>query len=144
MKKALKCGLIFFIGAAARFLAVVAMTEISLWTIEIVYEMYILLAIGLTALGVWVGFLLSDFSDKNPKIPWLLGAAMYALGAAIVLACMIILNEAHIARLADSNEMFSGLGYGLCCAFRWVLWGNAPAVVLSPIVQIFRRTLKKS
>lgn len=144
MKKVLKYGLILFAGAAARLVAIIAMTAISLWAMEIVYQMYLLLAIGLTALGIWSGFWLSEFLDKNPKISWLAGALTYALGAAVVLAVMIIQNEIGIAKALDSSEMFSGLGYGLRCAFRWVLWGNAPAVVLSPLVQIFRRCLRKS
>lgn len=144
MKKVLKYGLILFAGAAARLVAVIAMTVISLWAMEIVYQMYFLLAIGLTALGIWSGFWLSDFLDKSPKIPWLAGALVYALGAAIVLAVMIIQNEIGIAKSAVSTQMFSGLGYGLRCAFRWVLWGNAPAVILNPLVQVFRRILKKT
>lgn len=143
MKKVLKYGLILFAGAAARLVAVIAMTAILLWAMGIVYQMYWLLAIGLTALGIWSGFWLSEFLGKNPKIPWLAGALTYALGAAVALAVMIIQTEINIAKAVDSNEMFSGLRYGFSCAFRWVLWGNAPAVVLNPLVQVFRRVLKK-
>lgn len=144
MKKVLKYGLILFAGAAARLVAVIAMTAILLWAMGIVYQMYWLLAIGLTALGIWSGFWLSDFLDKNPKIPWLAGALTYALGAAVVLAVMIIQTEINIAKALDSSEMFSGLRYGFSRAFRWILWGNAPVVVLNPLVQVFRRVLKKS
>lgn len=144
MKKVLKYGLILFAGAAARLVAVVIMTAVSLLALSIADLLYFLLAAGITALGIWSGFWLSDFLDKNPKIPWLAGALTYALGAALVLAFMIISNEINIAKALDSNEMFSGLRYSLNRAFRWILWGNAPAVVLNPLVQFFRRVLKKS
>ncbi len=141
MKRALKYGLILFAGGAVRFEAVVIMTAVSLWALSIADLLYFLLAAGITALGIWSGFWLSDFLGKDPKIPWLAGALTYALGAALVLAFMIISTEINIAKALDSNEMLS---YSLNRAFRWILWGNAPAVVLNPLVQVFRRALKKS
>lgn len=143
-EKGIEYGLIFFAGGAVRLAAVVIMTAVSLWALSTADLLYFLLAAGIIALGIWSGFWLSDFLDKNPKIPWLAGALTYALGAALVLAFMIISNEINIAKALDSNEMFSGLSYSLNRAFRWILWGNAPAVVLNPLVQVFRRALKKS
>ena len=67
----------------------------------------------------------------------------YVLGAAVLLAVLIVKNECDITRALNSPWMFNGLTVAFGRAVRWILWGNAAAVAVNAVVQTVYTIVRK-
>lgn len=141
--KTVKITLIFLTGAATRLAVIVGMLYVMLTTLSVADLLFIVIMMAVIALGIYAGFLVGKISEKKPQFPRMAGIMAYVLGAAVLLAVLIVENECKITRAMDSSWMFSGLTVTFGRAFRWILWGNAAAVAVNAVVQTVYTIVRK-
>lgn len=141
--KIVKIMLIFLVGAAARFAAIVITTFILVYARSIADLLYFVIMAAVIAVEIYAGFLVGRISEKKPRLPRMAGIIAYVLGAAVLLAVLIVRNECDIARALNSSQMFSGLTVAVGKAYRWILWGNAAAVAANAAVQTAYTIVRK-
>ena len=139
----MKITLIFLTGAATRLAVIAGMIFVMMRTLSIADLLFVVIMAAVIALGIYAGFLVGNISERNLRLTRMAGVAAYALGAAVLLAVLIIQNECSIERAINSSQMFSGLTVTLGGAFRWILWGNAAAVAVNAAVQTVYTIVRK-
>ncbi len=141
--KTVKITLIFLAGAATRLAVIAGMVLVMVYMISAANLFFWFVMMVVIALGIYAGILVGDISEKKPRLPRMAGIMAYVLGAAVLLAVLIVENECKITRAMDSSWMFSGLTVAFGRAFRWILWGNAAAVAVNAVVQTVYTIVRK-
>lgn len=141
--KTVKITLIFLVGAATRLAVIAGMVLVMVYMISAANLFFLFVMMVVIALGIYAGILVGDISEKKPRLPRMAGIMAYVLGAAVLLAVLIVKNECDITRALNSPWMFNGLTVAFGQAFRWILWGNAAAVAVNAVVQTVYTIVRK-
>lgn len=141
--KTVKITLIFLAGAATRLAVIAGMVLVMVYMISVANLFFLFVMMVVIALGIYAGILVGDISEKKPRLPRMAGIMAYVLGAAVLLAVLIVKNECDITRALNSPWMFNGLTVAFGQAFRWILWGNAAAVAVNAVVQTVYTIVRK-
>lgn len=141
--KTVKITLIFLTGAATRLAVIAGMVLVMVYMISVANLFFLFVMMVVIALGIYAGILVGDISEKKPRLPRMAGIMAYVLGAAVLLAVLIVKNECDITRALNSPWMFNGLTVAFGQAFRWILWGNAAAVAVNAVVQTVYTIVRK-
>lgn len=143
--KTVKITLIFLAGAATRLAVIAGMVLVMVYMISAANLFFLFVMMVVIALGIYAGFLVGDISEKKPRLPRMAGIMAYVLGAAVLLAVLIVKNECDITRALNSPSswMFNGLTVAFGRAARWILWGNAAAVAVNAVVQTVYTIVRK-
>lgn len=141
--KTVKITLIFLAGAATRLAVIAGMVLVMVYMISVANLFFWFVMMVVIALGIYAGILVGDISEKKLRLSRMAGIMAYVLGAAVLLAVLIVKNECDITRALNSPWMFNGLTVAFGRAFRWILWGNAAAVAVNAVVQTVYTIVRK-